>query len=264
MIARSWDGVTPIEQAEEYADYVRRTGVTDLAATRGNRGVFLLRRREGAQARFRVLSLWESMEGIRRFAGDDPERARYYPEDARFLESLAPNVEHFEVVAEGGGGGIPARAAEAAELARDVETLVRGENWHGPTLEGLLEGVSAEQAAARPLAGAHTIWELVLHVTGWTDVFRRRLEGTAVEEPETGDYPPPPAPTDRAWQDAKAALFEAHRSLTARVSRLSAEDLGRPVPGRPFDARFQVRAAIRHTVYHSGQIALLRKAPAGR
>jgi heme-degrading monooxygenase HmoA len=80
MIARSWDGVTPAAQADEYADYVRRTGVTDLAATDGNRGVYLLRRREGDRARFRVLSLWDSMEGVRRFAGDDAERARYYPE----------------------------------------------------------------------------------------------------------------------------------------------------------------------------------------
>src|SRR5512135_1615239 len=99
MIARSWDGLTPVAKADEYADYVRRTGVTELAATDGNRGVYLLRRREGDQARFRVLSLWDSMEGIQRFAGDDVEKARYFPEDARFLLGLARNVEHFEVVA---------------------------------------------------------------------------------------------------------------------------------------------------------------------
>jgi heme-degrading monooxygenase HmoA/uncharacterized damage-inducible protein DinB len=230
--------------------------VADLAATPGNRGVYLLRRREGGRARFRVLSLWDSLDGIRRFAGEDPERARYYPEDARFLEALAPQVEHFDVVATGG-------TADAAELARELETLADGNNWHGPTLHELLDGLTADHASARPLAAAHTIWELVLHVAAWTDVFRRRLEGTALEEPETGDFPAPPAPSPRAWDDARAALFEAHRRLTARVAGLSAADLGAPVPGRPFDARFQVRSAIRHTVYHSGQIGLLRKG-AGR
>jgi uncharacterized damage-inducible protein DinB len=151
---------------------------------------------------------------------------------------------------------------DAAELARELETLVQGENWHGPTLEGLLEGVSAENAAARPIAGGHTIWELVLHVTAWTDVFRRRLEGTAVEEPEVGDYPPPPAPAEAAWTAAKEALFAAHEALTRRVAALGPSALRAPVPGRPFDNHFQVRAAIRHTVYHSGQIGLLRKSRA--
>jgi heme-degrading monooxygenase HmoA/uncharacterized damage-inducible protein DinB len=256
MIARSWDGLTRAEQSDAYADYIRRTGFKDLAATSGNRGVYLLRRREGDATRFRVLSLWDGMEGIRRFAGDDPERARYYPEDERFLAALEPKVAHFEVLAESRPSA-PAR--EAALLARELETLARGDAWHGPTLEELLGGVSAEAAAARPVAGAHGIWELVLHVTAWTDVFRRRLEGKAVEEPEAGDFPEPPRATPQAWEEARQGLFAAHDALTARVAQLSDPELEALVPGRPFDARFQVRAAIRHTVYHSGQIGLLRK-----
>jgi len=263
MIARSWDGLTKAEQADDYAEYLRRTGVKDLVATAGNRGVYVLRRREGDEARFRVLSLWDSMEGIRRFAGDEPERARYYPEDERFLTALEPHVVHFDVVAE---GGRHTGSTKAGELARERETLAQGNNWHGPTLHELLDGVSAEAAAARPIQAAHSIWELVLHVTAWTDVFRRRLTGTAVEEPEAGDYPRTPRPTPGAWAEATQALFAAHGALTERVSRLSDAELAAPIPGRPFDRHFQVRAAIRHTVYHSGQIGLLRKsasAPAG-
>jgi hypothetical protein len=99
----------------------------------------------------------------------------------------------------------------------------------------------------------------VLHVTAWTDVFRRRLDGEVVEEPEAGDFPAPPAPTRKAWTEAMQALFEGHRALTARVARLSESELARRIPNRDFDVRFQVRAAIRHVVYHSGQIGLLRK-----
>jgi heme-degrading monooxygenase HmoA/uncharacterized damage-inducible protein DinB len=256
MIARSWDGLTKAEQADAYAEYLRHTGVKDLVATTGNRGVYVLRRREGDEARFRVLSLWDSMEGIRRFAGDEPERARYYPEDARFLKALDPHVAHFDVVAQ---GGPHAGGPQATELARELETLAEGDNWHGPTLHELLDGVSAEAAAARPIAAAHTIWELVLHVTAWTDVFRRRLEGTAIEEPEAGDFPAAPQATSHAWAEVTQALFAAHGALTAHVSRLSEAELAAPIPGRPFDRHFQVRAAIRHTVYHSAQIGLLRK-----
>jgi heme-degrading monooxygenase HmoA len=260
MIARSWDGFTKARLAESYGDYVRETGLRDLAATEGNRGVFLLRRREGEKTRFRVMSLWDSMDGIRRFAGEEPERARYYPEDQRFLEALPPTVDHFEVVA--ATVGRPAEA-EAAELARELQSLARGETWHGPGFEELLDGVTANAASSRPLVGAHSIWEVVLHVTGWTGVFRRRLEGTATEEPEAGDFPAPPPATAAAWDEARRTLFAENDALAARVAGLSDAALGAPVPGRPFDARFQVRAAIRHAVYHSGQIGLLKKATAG-
>jgi uncharacterized damage-inducible protein DinB/heme-degrading monooxygenase HmoA len=256
MIARSWDGVTQAAQADEYADYVQRTGVTDLAATDGNLGVYLLRRREGDRARFRVLSLWESMDGIKRFAGDDPEKARYYPEDRRFLLALEPCVEHFDVVAAGGRRG---PTGEAAALADELRILAHGDAWHGPALDDLLEGVSPEAAAARPIDRGHTLWELVLHLAGWTDVFRRRLEGEVVDEPEEGDYPEPPAATARAWADARDRLREAHEKLVARVATLSDADLDGRVAGREYTVRFLLRGAIRHTVYHSGQIGLLRK-----
>ncbi len=259
MIARSWDGFTKARLADTYGDYIRETGLRDLAATEGNRGAYLLRRREGEKTRFRVMSLWDSMESIRRFAGDDPERARYYPEDERFLEALPPTVDHFEVVAS--SGSRPA-AVEAAELARELQSLARGENWHGPGFEELLDGLPAEAASSRPLAGAHSLWEIVLHVTGWTGVFRRRLEGMAIEEPEAGDFPAPPPATAAAWDEARRGLFAAHDALTARVARMSDADLGARVPGRPFDGHFQVRSAIRHAVYHSGQIGLLKKAVA--
>ena len=60
MHARSWDGDTRARDADEYVEYLRRTGVADRASTDGNLGVFVLRREEGDRARFRLLSLWES------------------------------------------------------------------------------------------------------------------------------------------------------------------------------------------------------------
>ena len=96
-------------------------------------------------------------------------------------------------------------------------------------------------------------------MAAWTDVFRRRIEGEALEEPEAGDFPAPPAPTRRAWVQAMRTLLESHRALTGRVAALSGADLSRRIRGRDFDVHFQVRAAIRHVVYHSGQIGLLRK-----
>jgi heme-degrading monooxygenase HmoA/uncharacterized damage-inducible protein DinB len=228
--------------------------VAELQATEGNRGVYLFRRTEGDRAHFRVVSLWDSMEGVRRFAGSDPEKARYYPEDERFLLALEPRVTHYEVAGAAGG--------EPALLADELQRIWKGDPWHGPSLSELLDGVTPAQAAARPIPGAHSIWEIVLHDTGWTEVIRRRLEGEAVEEPEAGDFPPPSDPTAKAWADAQARLRSAHERIVETVARLRPEDLEGKVPGRDYSARFQVHSAIRHTVYHTGQIGLLKKARA--
>ena len=107
MIARTWHGRVPADRADAYAEYVRRTGVATLAATPGNRGVQLLRRVEGDVAHFVVTSLWDSVAAIRAFAGDDHERARYFPEDDVFLLEREPHVTHYEVLA--AVAGSPAR-----------------------------------------------------------------------------------------------------------------------------------------------------------
>ncbi|MGH2724708.1 MAG: antibiotic biosynthesis monooxygenase family protein [Actinomycetota bacterium] len=99
MIARIWRGATRAEDADRYLGYLEQTGLPDYRATPGNRGVYVLRRLVDERAEFTLISLWESMEAIRAFAGDDPERARYYPEDDRFLLEKTPTVEHHEVAA---------------------------------------------------------------------------------------------------------------------------------------------------------------------
>ena len=100
MIARIWHGITSQEKAGEYTEFLNRTGIPDYKATPGNRGAYLLRRREGNQVHFLTLSFWESEESIRRFAGEEIEKARYYPEDPGFLVELEPLVTHYEVVTE--------------------------------------------------------------------------------------------------------------------------------------------------------------------
>jgi len=202
------------------------------------------------------VSLWDSLDAIRGFAGDEPERARYYPEDERFLLALSPGVEHFEVVI---GPDGKSTSTEGQRLAEEVRAIVGGDAWHGPALLELLDGVTAEQASARPVAAAHSLWELVLHMTAWTNVWRERLEGRVRPEPAEGDFPPVPTPTAEAWVEAQGRLLVAHQALADRVGRLTASDLDATVPGCEYDTRFLVRGVIRHTVHHGGQIALLKK-----
>ncbi len=98
MIARTWHGITRASKADEYLDYLNKTGVPGYKATQGNLGVYVMRRIEGNKAHFLLLTLWESEEAIKRFAGPDIEIARYYPEDEQFLLELEPTATHYEVL----------------------------------------------------------------------------------------------------------------------------------------------------------------------
>ena len=104
-IARIWKGAVPTVRADEYVEYQRATGLRDIAATPGNAGVLLLRHADGDVTRFTTLSLWESRDAIRAFAGVDGDRARIEPRDAEFLVEDASTVEHLEVAFNGLGDG---------------------------------------------------------------------------------------------------------------------------------------------------------------
>jgi heme-degrading monooxygenase HmoA len=99
MIARIWRGRTLSSQADEYFEYLKKTGLKDSRSTNGNQGVYILRRIKDGEAEFLFLSLWESLEAIKRFAGNDHEKARYYPADKDFLLEMEPTVSHYEILA---------------------------------------------------------------------------------------------------------------------------------------------------------------------
>ena len=98
LIARTWHGRVRAEQADAYYQYLLKTGLTDYRSTPGNQGVLVLRHVESDVAHFTLITLWESMDAIRRFAGEDVSRARYYPEDDAFLLEKEPEVMHATVL----------------------------------------------------------------------------------------------------------------------------------------------------------------------
>lgn len=101
MIARIWRGVTRAEHSETYMDYLEATGLTDYAATPGFGGIQVLRRVDGGECEFLLITFWDSWDAIRAFAGEDPEVAVYYPDDDRYLLHKDPHVRHYEVPVRG-------------------------------------------------------------------------------------------------------------------------------------------------------------------
>jgi uncharacterized damage-inducible protein DinB len=149
------------------------------------------------------------------------------------------------------------------QLAKHIERTVSGPLWHGPVLEELLAGVTAETAAAKPIAGAHSIWELVLHITSWAEIGRARLDGRAIADPP--DEVNFPAVHDRdaaAWDAARERLRESYRDLAARVRQMDEAALDVRIEGLAYTAWFMLHGIVEHGTYHGGQIALLKKARA--
>ena len=98
MIARIWRGWTSSADADEYLEYIERTGMAAYRATAGNLGAWVLRRPDGDRTEFVTLSFWESLDAVKAFAGEDVAEAVFYPEDDRFLVARETSVRHFEAL----------------------------------------------------------------------------------------------------------------------------------------------------------------------
>ena len=146
-------------------------------------------------------------------------------------------------------------------LASSIRRTVTGPMWHGPSISEALDGVTYVAANSRPIAGAHSIWEIALHIAAWADIARTRLGERALPDPTRArDWPAVPAPSPSAWRQAVEQIGSAYDGLADHTQWLKPEDLARIVPGRDYTVETMLRGVIEHGTYHAGQIAILRKA----
>jgi uncharacterized damage-inducible protein DinB len=150
-----------------------------------------------------------------------------------------------------------------SEVERIIDQLKRafeGEAWHGPSVLETLEGVTSRQAATRPFAGAHSIWELVQHIAAWEHAIVRRLNGDRAQLPTEEDWPPISATDDDAWERTTHVLKQGHLELRSAIAGLDDSRLDQPIIEGMSSVYVQLHGVIQHDLYHAGQIALLKKA----
>jgi uncharacterized damage-inducible protein DinB len=150
---------------------------------------------------------------------------------------------------------------EVERIADQLRRAHEGDAWHGPALEEILKGVDASRAVRRPMAGSHNIWEIVLHITVWESMVRRRLSGEVIVtvKPEQ-DWPPVSDFSESEWQKALEDLRRKYEELRLTISRLTDRQLNEPVPGMGYNVYFMLHGVVQHALYHAGQIAILKKA----
>lgn len=145
-------------------------------------------------------------------------------------------------------------------IARRLAEMFDGHAWHGPNVLATLRDLAPAQAAATPVAGAHSIWALALHMDTWQRVVARRLVGDNSEVGDAENFPPVPPPDHAAWGALLARLAESDAAVRAAV--LASEPARLDPASDQFDERLHrnVLGAISHLAWHAGQIAILRRA----
>ena len=152
--------------------------------------------------------------------------------------------------------------SETCRIADQLRRAFIRDAWHGPSLLDLLGGIGPEEARARPLPSAHNIWELVLHVDCWVQSAVDATGGIAMPKLDEGqaDWPGVGDADALAWFDAQDRLFNNAEKLAQAIERFDDAKLQEIVPGRPYDFYFLFHGIVQHSLYHGGQIAMLKKA----
>ena len=151
--------------------------------------------------------------------------------------------------------------AEIERLETQLRRMLEGEAWHGPSVLEALQDVTPELACFHPVAGAHSIWEIVLHLAGTYRLVLRRIQGNDSPLTSEEDWPSVPPPTASNWQDAIRSLRQLHEELRQAVRAFRPQRLDEPlVASPPYTAYTQFIGITQHDAYHAGQIAMLKKA----
>jgi len=150
-----------------------------------------------------------------------------------------------------------------SEIARIVDQMRRGwdgDAWHGTPLWTMLRDVTANEANMRPIQGAHTIAEIVQHLAYWKEATVQRIAGDLVSPGHEEQWPPHRDASEAAWKEALVSLETWHQVLMKVVESSNDEELDQPIAGRDYDVYVQLHGTLQHDLYHTGQIALLKRA----
>jgi hypothetical protein len=152
---------------------------------------------------------------------------------------------------------------ECLRIADQLRRAFDGKAWHGPSLKELLADVTVQQAHAHPVAHAHSIWELVLHIDVWMQAADDAVRGVPMPKivGTEKDWPPVTDASETAWSRAVTTMFESAARLSHAIAPFEDARLSEIVPGRPqYTFYVLFHGVIQHSLYHGGQIALLKRA----
>jgi uncharacterized damage-inducible protein DinB len=150
--------------------------------------------------------------------------------------------------------------SEIRRILDQMDRAFAGDAWHGPSLQRLLEGITAEDASSHPVPHVHSIWELVNHIAAWNTVVQHRLLGETVEVTPEKDWPRVWDASEIGWKRSLENLAECRSRLRRVVEGIRDDQLEEQVSEKNHSRYTMLHGLIQHDLYHAGQIAVLKKA----
>lgn len=153
-------------------------------------------------------------------------------------------------------------SGETLRISDQLRRAFTGDPWHGSPIRDLLAGITAEQARARPSRPVHSIWEILLHVDVYLRIGFEATQGVPMPKlyGTEGDWSSLKVESASAWFDAQDRLFNNAEKLAQAIERFDDAKLQDIVPGRQYDFYYLFHGIVQHSLYHGGQIAMLKKA----
>ncbi len=148
---------------------------------------------------------------------------------------------------------------ELSLIKERIRRALHGDAWHGSSVRELIKDISAFEPASHPIVNAHSIWEIVLHLTCWHRVVKRRLRGEYYEPNEEENWPAIIMINEASWKIAQEDIYQSAEELLVELDLFSEEKFEELVPGKSFSYGIMLHGIIEHDLYHGGQIAILKK-----
>lgn len=253
MITRTWHGRTSIKNANAYLKLLKTKGTAEYKSTPGNLSVKIQQKMTETCCHFWTVTEWKDVESIRQFAGTLYEKAKYYPEDDKFLLKKEEFVLHTET------HDLSRMRIQA--YSDQLQRLYGGENWLDETYLSKLGIVDEQTAFKIPFPGAHSIAAIVWHCIYWRSVLIKRLEGHHNYRDETVadlNFLPIPELQKMGWKKLLNELDRTQKTLIKHMNSKDDEFLDSGFT-TGYSFRYFIEGIIEHDAYHLGQIGLVYK-----
>lgn len=251
MITRIWHGRTSMRNSGEYLDFLLNKGTEEYRQTPGNISVRVWKYPEGETCHFWTVTEWKDMESVIRFAGDEPEKARYYPYDQGMLLELEENVSHYD--------SFDVSNLRISEYIRQLKELYIGGSWQGEFFLDKLRFFDDISAFRQPLEGIHSAAEIVWHCIYWHEVAIHTLSGDNGYRNRTAkemNFQDPGTLRSMGWEKLKSDLAKTEQRLIELLYEKQDSCLGNEYE-RNKTFRHLIEGVIQHDLYHLGQLGLV-------
>jgi len=253
MITRIWHGKTKPERAKSYLQFLLEKGTDEYRQTDGNRAAKVWKKTEDDACHFWTVTEWDNLSAVKEFAGQDFEKAVYYPEDDGYLLEFEEHVNHYE--------SYDVSNTKVKNYISKFEQVYGGGNWLAENFEAKLNAITEKQAFARPIPGVHSVAEIIWHCIYWRTVLLKRIEGNLSYRSETVDTLNFLTIEDlqkKGWPNLLQELSETQCTLLKLLSLKNDSFLELEYePGHTYD--YIIEGTLQHDLYHLGQIGLVLK-----